>query len=101
LLGDLPDDQHRWIAARFAPQPLKVWTQPIRLTGAAASIPTTYIRCTIGYDPTDEDTIRQDDRIRSEPTWRYRELAETHAAPFTAPRTVADLLLETMEKTTA
>jgi pimeloyl-ACP methyl ester carboxylesterase len=94
LLGELPEEQRRWIAARFTPHLLKTWTRPIRLTGAAAAIPTTYVRCTVGYDPTDEDTQRQDERIRTEPTWRYRELAASHAAPFTAPRALADLLLE-------
>lgn len=94
LLGELPEEQRQWILARLAPHPLRTWTQPIRLTGAAAAIPATYIRCTVGYDPDDEDTQRQDARIRSEPGWRFRELAETHAAPFTAPQAVADLLLE-------
>jgi pimeloyl-ACP methyl ester carboxylesterase len=94
LLGELPEEQRRWIAARFTPHLLKTWTQPIRLTGAGAAIPTTYIRCTAGYDPADEDTQRQDERIRSEPTWRSQELAASHAAPFTAPQAVADLLLE-------
>jgi pimeloyl-ACP methyl ester carboxylesterase len=94
LLGELPDEQRRWIEARFTPHLLKTWTQPIRLTGAAAAIPTTYIRCTVGYDPTDEDTQRQDVRIRSEPSWRYRELNESHAAPFSAPHAVAEMLLE-------
>jgi pimeloyl-ACP methyl ester carboxylesterase len=94
LLKGLPEEQRHWTAARLQPHLLKTWTQPIRLTGAAAAIPTTYVRCTVGYDPDDEDTRRQDERIRSEPGWRYRELAESHAAPFTAPRAVADLLLE-------
>jgi pimeloyl-ACP methyl ester carboxylesterase len=90
----LPDERWPWIAERLVPHLLKTWTQPIRLTGAAAAIPTTYVRCTVGYDPDDEDTRRQDERIRSEPAWRYRELGESHAAPLTAPRAVADLLLE-------
>ena len=94
LLVGLPDEQRRWIEARLAPHPVRTWTQPIRLTGAAAEIPTTYIRCTSDYDPDDEDTQRQDARIRGEPGWRYRELAERHAAPFTAPRAVAEMLLE-------
>ena len=94
LLSDLPESQRHWIAERFEAHPLTTWLQPIRLTGAAEAIPTTYIRCTVGYDPDDEDTRRQDDRIRSEPGWRYREVGETHAAPFTAPRAVAELLLE-------
>ncbi len=68
--------------------------EPIRLSGAAAAIPTTYIRCTVGYDPTDEDTQRQDERIRSEPGWRYWELAASHAAPFTASHALAQLLLK-------
>ncbi|MGH9173718.1 MAG: alpha/beta fold hydrolase [Vicinamibacterales bacterium] len=91
---ELPVGMRQWIAPRIVPHLLKTWTQPIRLSGNAATIPTTYIRCTVGYDPTDEDTQRQDARIRNEPTWRYRELAADHLAPWTAPRAVADLLLE-------
>ncbi|HEX5166554.1 MAG TPA: alpha/beta hydrolase [Thermomicrobiales bacterium] len=93
---ELPREMRAWIAERIVPHPLKTWTQPIRLTGAAASIPTTYIRCTIGHDPTDEDTARQDDRIRSEPTWRYREIAESHLCPWTAPGAVVELLVESI-----
>lgn len=94
LLEELPEEQRRWIAARLTPHLLKTWTQPIRLSGAATAIPTTYIRCTVGYDPHDDDTQRQDARIRSEPGWRYRELAASHLAALTRPREVADLLLE-------
>jgi pimeloyl-ACP methyl ester carboxylesterase len=94
LLSELPDEPRQWVAARLVAHPLKAWVQPIQLAGAAAAITTTYIRCTVGYDPTDEDTRRQDNRIRSESAWRYRELAHSHAAPFTAPRAVTDLLLE-------
>jgi hypothetical protein len=94
LPGEVPAETRRWIAERFTPHLLKTWTQPIRLSGAAAAIPTTYVRCTVGYDPTDEDTRRQDERSRSEPSWRYRELAASHAAPRTVPRAVADLLLD-------
>jgi pimeloyl-ACP methyl ester carboxylesterase len=94
LLRDLPDQQRAWIAARFVPQPARTWTEPIRLAGRAAKVPTAYIRCTTGYDPADVDTMRQDERIRSEPGWRYVELAETHAAPFSAPLALASLLLE-------
>ena len=87
------------MVARLTPQLLKTWTQPIRLSGAAAAIPTTYIRCTVGYDPNDEDTRRQDARIRSEPGWRYRELATGHDAMITAPGALAGLLLEVAEPT--
>ena len=93
LLADLPEERRRWVAPRLAPHLLKTWLQPIRLSGGAASIPTTYIRCTVGYDPTDVDTRRQDARIHAEPAWRHVELAESHAAPFTAPQALARLLL--------
>jgi pimeloyl-ACP methyl ester carboxylesterase len=96
LLDGLDDERRRWIAERWVPQHLVTWTQPIRLTGAAAAVPTTYIRFTIDYDPTHEDTARQDARIRSEPTWRYVEIAERHAAPFTAPDVVAKAMLEVL-----
>ena len=61
---------------------------------SSAVIPTTYIRCTIGYDPFNKDTQRQEARIRSEPSWCYRELAAGHFAPWTEPQAVADQLLE-------
>jgi pimeloyl-ACP methyl ester carboxylesterase len=94
MLKEVPAKRRRWITERLTPQLLRTWTQPIRLTGAGEATPTTYIRCTVGYDPADEDTQRQDARIRSEPTWRYRELATSHFAPWTAPRAVANLLDE-------
>ena len=94
LPSELPAEMRRWITERLSPHPLKSWTQPIRLTGAAASIPTTYVRCTVGYDPTDEQTRRQGARIRGEPGWRYRELTHSHLAVWTAPQAVADVLLE-------
>jgi pimeloyl-ACP methyl ester carboxylesterase len=94
LLAGLPEEQRQWIAARFTPHLLRTWTDPIHLAGAAATIPTTYVRCTVGYDPADEDTRRQDERIRSEPTWRYREVPHGHNIPFAAPRALAKLLLE-------
>lgn len=98
LLGELQENRRQWIATRLVPHLLKTWLQPIRLSGAAAAIPTTYIRCTVGYEPADEDTQRQDARIQSEPGWRYRELAASHAAPFTTLEAVAQLLLQTLDR---
>ncbi len=92
-LSTLPNEDARWIAQRYTPQPLKTLLQPIHLTGAGDSIPTTYIRCLDGYDPADEDTQRQDARIQSEPNWTYWEMNAPHAVPFTDPHGLARLLL--------
>jgi pimeloyl-ACP methyl ester carboxylesterase len=94
LLAGLPEAQQRWIRERFVPHLLRTWLQPIHLSGAAATVPTTYIRCLGDYDPADEDTQPQDTRIRSEPTWRYIEMHAGHNAPFSAPEELARLLLD-------
>ena len=64
--------------------PLRTWLQPIHLAGHAATTPKTHIRCTVGYDSDDEDA-----RIRSEPSWRYREIDAPHLAIFTHPAEIA------------
>jgi pimeloyl-ACP methyl ester carboxylesterase len=94
VLRDVPAEERQWISERFAPQPVRCWTQPIRLRGAASATPTTYLRCAVGYDADDEDTRRQDERIRSEPAWTFRELPAAHSAPFSAPDVVADALVK-------
>jgi pimeloyl-ACP methyl ester carboxylesterase len=93
-LAEAPESTRQWVLDRMAMQPVQPWLDPIRLTVAAAQLPTTYIRCTVGYDPEDLDTRRQDDRIRSEPTWRYREIDAPHVALITHPAEFASLLIE-------
>jgi len=93
-LAGLPPAEVDWFLDRLAPQPLRTWLEPIRLSGAGATVPTTYLRCTVGYDPDDEDTHRQDDRIRSQPTWQYREIDAPHLALVTHADLVAELLNE-------
>jgi pimeloyl-ACP methyl ester carboxylesterase len=93
-IAGLPQATQRWILDRVVMHPLQTWLQPIRLLGRAATIPTTYIRCTVGYEPDDEDARRQDARIRSEPSWHYREIDAPHLALFTHPTEVAALFVE-------
>jgi pimeloyl-ACP methyl ester carboxylesterase len=97
-LATLPDETRQWITARFVPHLLRTWTEPIRVTGAGGALPTTYIRATVGYDADDEDTQRQDARINSEPSWTYRELAESHFAVWAAPKALADALVEAIKR---
>jgi hypothetical protein len=82
-----------WVRARVAPQPFQTFTQPLRLANPAGFAgPKTYIACVAaGHDGWRDAMV---ERARTEPGWRYRELATGHDAMITAPREVADLLLE-------
>jgi pimeloyl-ACP methyl ester carboxylesterase len=92
LPQDLPADM-RWAITRMVPQPVKTFTQPVRLTSpTAAELPRTYIRCTEGKEG--EALPAYVERARSEPGWRYRELAAGHGAHVTAPQALANLLIQ-------
>jgi hypothetical protein len=98
LTGWIPDvAARRWFVTKLAasPQPIKTFSQPIRLANAAAdSVPRTFIRCPVDgsvwahiYDPIVE-------RVRGDKRWQVRELASNHCAPIAAPRLVAEALLD-------
>lgn len=80
---------------RLVPQPIATWTQPLRLRGAAAELPRTFIRCTSPPHPAITASV---ERVLTEPGWRLRELAAGHSAPREKPREVADLLLEAINR---
>jgi hypothetical protein len=81
--------------AKLVPQPLATYTQPIRLGNpSAAAVPRAFIFCTEGKgDAAEDPTVLTANRIRSDPGWTFRELADTHLAPVNAPRATADVLL--------
>ena len=79
-----------WARPRIGDQPLKTFTQPVSdPEGAAQRLPRTYIWA--AQFPGFAEFAA---RTRSDPTWRYREVATGHDAMITAPRPLADLLLE-------
>jgi pimeloyl-ACP methyl ester carboxylesterase len=86
-----PDDV-AWVTPRLTAQPVQTFTQPVRLSGAGASLPRTYIWCTRLGAPSTFAPFAE--RLRNDPTWRYRELATGHDAMITAPRELTQLLLE-------
>ena len=69
-----------WFLAKLMPHPLATWTQPLRLGNpTAAALPRAYIFCTEGKGDAAEDAfVRVAERVRSDPAWRYLELADTH-----------------------
>ena len=89
-----PADQ-AWLFAKFVPQPLATYTQPIQLGNpAAAAVPRAFIFCTQGKEDAAVDfTVRTATRVRSDPSWRYLELADTHLAPINDPQATAEALL--------
>lgn len=82
-----------WMAARLAPHPFAALAQPLRLANPAGFAgPKTYVACTAAGSAGWREAMAA--RARTEPGWRYQELATGHDAMVTAPRDLADLLLE-------
>jgi pimeloyl-ACP methyl ester carboxylesterase len=78
-----------WVRTKLVPQPFGTLIQPLKLANPAGfDGPKT---CIASRQPA-QGMIK---RVRGEDGWRYRELATGHDAMITAPRELADLLLET------
>ena len=91
--GVLDSEDAAWMRARLVAHPFASMTQPLRLshpTGFAGS--KTYIACTEAGPAAWRDAMIE--RARTEPGWRFRELATGHDAMITAPAELAALLLE-------
>ena len=81
-----PAEVIAWAVDRMRPMPVAVLEQPLRLTGAGASLPHTYVWCTqSGYG-------RVAARARAD-GWDYRELDSPHCAMLVVPEQLTDLLL--------
>ena len=97
-LGIAGADDVAWVRPRLTPQPFKTFTQPLRLQNAAGFTgPKTFVACTEAPRATWRDEMTG--CARAEHGWRYRELATGHDAMITAPRALADLLLEIAQST--
>ena len=81
-----------WGVERMTPMPLAAMTQPSRHSGAIADLPRTYVHCMEGKDG--EPPLRNLDRIRADPSWRFVELAAGHVAHVTAPEKLTATLLD-------
>ena len=87
---DTAPEDVAWATPRRVMQPVKTFTQPIRLTGTVERLPRTYIYCRrkAGYDP-----FRQfADRLRNAEEWEYFEMDASHSPHITAPHELAALL---------
>ena len=82
-------------APRRTPQPIRCFTEPVRLTRALEDYPfsRTYIRAT--EDPLDSPAFAAAaEHARISPAWRYHELPTSHLVPHNRPADLVELLLE-------
>lgn len=91
LMNCLPADEALEIAKRFSPQPLAAQYQPVRLCEAFFAIPKVYIRCLQDHITPLE---KQDEMAAATPVEKVYTLDTDHSPFFSAPRQLADLLLE-------
>ena len=86
---DTPDDDRQWAEPRRKPQPLKTFSQKLRLVHGEPSIERHYIYCT---------RIPPDDRFRpfyeraKREQWGAYEIDASHNPHITAPDALAELL---------
>jgi len=92
ILGISDEKMTEWVKARLTPHPLSTYMQaPPSGTPGSKSLPRAYIRCTGGqFVPISTPFASL---ARSE-GWDVRELATGHDAMLTAPRELADILIE-------
>lgn len=77
------------VEARLRPQPLKTYTDPLRLHGPlGAGLPKVYVDCTEPPFPPLKDVKV---RLKSQGGWQWRELAASHDAMVSHPEQVAAL----------
>jgi hypothetical protein len=90
--GVTNDADRRWMVARLGPTPFKHFKDKVQRTNAAAEkLPRTYIRCLQWRNAVFDQYA---ETARKGGVWRYREMPTSHEPFVTAPREVADLLLE-------
>jgi len=101
---DMSDEDAAWYLAHVVPTPLKVFEEPITLTGRWASVPAfTYVHCTkpSTYLPKDaegsEGFVARFARQAQRDGWNYREIEAGHDPHITAPELLAAVLDEIAE----
>ncbi|MEY9839773.1 alpha/beta hydrolase [Streptacidiphilus sp. EB103A] len=97
-LDGVPEDAMARLTCLAAPQPLGTLTQPLRLTGAGAKLPTSGILCTSnGSSIALVETVMQfgDPRFQglSDPRVGFFELATGHWPMLSCPDELAEILL--------
>jgi len=89
VLGVTEQADVDWLTPKLTPHPWKTYTDPLHLTGAAGRVPAAFVECVSWM----RVFAAQAERARQR-GWPVRELDTGHEAMVTAPRALADTLLE-------
>jgi len=93
-LSDMSDADRRWFWANAAAHPVRTLERPVTLSGAAADIPTTYIRCLADEMVTGP--------VRQLPIdWEVRSVRSGHWPMVTRPDELTDVLRDAAEAAVA
>jgi pimeloyl-ACP methyl ester carboxylesterase len=93
MQGDDPPDVVAWAQPRRNPQPLKTFTQPVRLERGETTLPRSFVYCARGKEPGSAQAQRAA-RIKADSRWRYFELDTGHNLHYSAPRETLAILQE-------
>jgi pimeloyl-ACP methyl ester carboxylesterase len=87
-----------FMAARRTPQPVRCFSEPVRLPVPLVDqpFPRTYVRATADRPDAPAAAVfdAAAERARTSPAWRYREVATNHRIASNRPQELAGLLLE-------
>lgn len=89
MLGVTDQDDLDWLAPKLTPHPWKTYTDVLQLNGRHATVPAAFIECVSWMRVFAEHANRARQR-----GWPVYELDTGHEAMVTAPRAVAQILLE-------
>ena len=89
VLGVTEQADVDWLLPKLTPHPWKTYTDPLRLTGAVDEVSAAFVECVSWM----RVFRAQADRAR-ERGWPVHELDTGHEAMVTAPKALADVLLE-------
>lgn len=86
-----------WSAARRVNQPIRTFTQPLRLTRGETTLPRAFVYCSADKEPNSPGAERAR-RIQADRRWTYFELPTGHNLQYSAPKETAEILLKLAEE---
>ncbi len=93
MQSDDPPEIVAWAGPRRNPQPLRTFTEPVRLSRGETTLPRAYVYCARGKEP-GSPLAQRARKLQDDPRWRYFELPCGHNLHYSAPRETVAILLK-------